>query len=74
MSKSFRVLDCALPDGVLGEHLCSATTPEGAAWSALGVTLVRSGCMEDLRAKVYFQAGHGTPTMVRLYTQAVQWR
>jgi hypothetical protein len=70
MSNSFRVLDCAVPEGVLGEHLCTATTPEGAALAALGVALVRSGRMEDLRAKVYFQAGHGTPTMVRLYTQA----
>lgn len=70
MNKSYRVLDCAVPPGVLGEHVCTATMPEGAALTALGVRLVRAGRTDRLRAKVYFQSGHGTPTMVRLYTQS----
>ena len=48
----------------------TAGSPQMAAFTALGVNLVKSGATPDLAAKVYWQDGEGVTSVVRLYTKA----
>lgn len=51
-----------------------APSPERAAELALGLTLVRSGAKQDLRARVYSQHPGQPVNMVRLYTKVTDRR
>jgi hypothetical protein len=69
---SYRIVDCRStvvdPNEVV---ISQATSPEDAAFQALGETLVRSGRRSDLRARVYFQHPNQPMSMVRLYAKAI---
>lgn len=69
---SYRVVDCrpdlAEPREVI---IDKATSPEDAAFKAIGETLVRSGRPADLRVRVYFQHAGQVMSMVRLYAKAI---
>ncbi|MDB5473265.1 MAG: hypothetical protein JWP99_568, partial [Devosia sp.] len=51
--------------------IAQASSPEDAAFKAMGETLVRSGRRSDLRARVYFQHPDQPVSMVRLYAKAI---
>ncbi|WP_157959823.1 hypothetical protein [Devosia submarina] len=63
-----RIVDCQSriinPSKIV---ISRASSPEDAAFKALGETLVRSGRRSDLRARVYLQRSNQPLTMVRLY-------
>lgn len=65
----FRVID--LQGGTIDPEpkIVAAQSPERAAEQALGVSLVRSGARQDLRARVYYQHPDQPMNMVRLYTK-----
>jgi len=48
-----------------------ASTPEDAAFRAIGEQLVRSGRQSDLRVRVYYQHANQPLSMVRLYAKAI---
>ena len=64
---SFRVVDARLNTQVPPDVTVEASSPEGAAKSALGLDLVRSGQKEDLAARVYWSDKGQPMRMVRLY-------
>ncbi|MGV8853193.1 MAG: hypothetical protein ACOH2L_00975 [Devosia sp.] len=67
----YRIVDCRnQTDGAAELEVPSATSPEDAAFKALGESLVRSGRRSDLRARVYFQHPGQVLSMVRLYAKA----
>jgi hypothetical protein len=69
---SYRVVDCRTTIIDPNEVVVSrASSPEDAAYQAIGETLVRSGRRSDLRARVYFQHPNQPMSMVRLYAKAV---
>ena len=69
---TYRVVDCRSTIIDPNETVISrASSPEDAAFQALGETLVRSGRRSDLRARVYFQHPNQPLSMVRLYAKAV---
>jgi hypothetical protein len=69
---SYRIVDCRSAVVDPNEVVVSrATSPEDAAFQALGETLVRSGRRSDLRARVYFQHPNQPMSMVRLYAKAI---
>ena len=51
-----------------------APSPERAAELALGLSLVRSGAKDNLRARVYSQQPGRPLSMVRLYTKVADRR
>ena len=63
---SFRVVDARL-NTQASDVTAEASSPEGAARSALGLDLVRSGQKEDLAARVYWSDKGQPMRMVRLY-------
>ncbi|HEY0033328.1 MAG TPA: hypothetical protein VGB81_08690 [Devosia sp.] len=69
---NYRVVDCRSaiidPNEII---ISQASSPEDAAFKAMGETLVRSGRRSDLRARVYFQHPNQPMSMVRLYSKAV---
>lgn len=69
---SFRVVDCRSqtvePKDIIIDQ---ASTPEDAAFKAIGEQLVRSGRRSDLRVRVYFQHAGQPLSMVRLYAKAI---
>ena len=69
---SFRVVDCRSqiiePEDIVIDQ---ASTPEDAAFKAIGEQLVRSGRRSDLRVRVYFQHANQPLSMVRLYAKAI---
>lgn len=66
--RAFRVLKITMETVV--ETSVVAQTPEAAARNATGLDLVRSGNMNALAAKVYYENAMGELTMVRLYSKA----
>jgi hypothetical protein len=69
---TYRIVDCRSTIINPGEIVISrASSPEDAAFKALGETLVRSGRRSDLRARVYFQRSNQPLTMVRLYAKTI---
>ena len=69
---NYRVVDCRSaiidPNEII---ISQASSPEDAAFKAMGETLLRSGRRSDLRARVYFQHPNQPMSMVRLYSKAV---
>jgi len=69
---SFRIVDCRSqtidPSEIVIEQ---ASTPEDAAFRAIGEQLVRSGRQSDLRVRVYYQHANQPLSMVRLYAKAI---
>jgi hypothetical protein len=69
---TYRVVDCRSTIIDPNEIVISrASSPEDAAFQAIGETLVRSGSRSDLRARVYFQHPNQPLSMVRLYAKAI---
>ena len=68
----YRVVDCRTTIVNPKEVVISrASSPEDAAFQALGEALVRSGRRSDLRARVYFQHPNQPLSMVRLYAKSI---
>ena len=69
---SFRIIDCRSqiiePEEIV---VAQASTPEDAAFKAIGEQLVRSGRRSDLRVRVYYQHPNQPMSMVRLYAKAI---
>lgn len=68
----FRVIDLSTETIDPKPKIVSASTPERAAELALGLSLVRSGAKQHLRARVYSQHPGQPVNMVRLYTRVVE--
>lgn len=69
MTNLFRIVDLVIEH--TREFEIRSNSPEAAALEALGVSLVRSGSQDALRAKVYWRVSADTPVnMIRLYSKA----
>lgn len=72
--KQYRIVDVQTEKIGSDPQIVEALSPERAAAIALGVELLRSGSMSDLRARVYYQVPGEPECMVRLYTKAADRR
>lgn len=70
----FRIIDLQTETIDPAPRTVVAPSPERAAELALGLSLVRSGAKQDLRARVYSQHPGQPMSMVRLYTKVANRR
>lgn len=70
----FRIIDLQTETIDPNPKTVVAPSPERAVEIALGLSLVRSGAKQDLRARVYSQHPGQPVCMVRLYTKAADRR